>query len=292
MSGPMGWGVAAAVAASLLYSLAIVLQKREVDRVGVGGLRILGPLVRRPLWLLAIAIQTVGLAAHSFALLRAPVAVVEPVVAGGLAFVVLFALLLLRERPGVRELGGMALLAVGIGLLVSRFGGAPPLREVSPQDLGLAAGAALAVTGGLVLWAVRSLEPLGGTALLAGAAAGVGQGMSDAMNRLASAWLAPHTGWVPPASMGLAAAGLVVFFGILGLLISQNALRRYRANAVVPCIVAAQVIVPIAVAVTVFGETPPNAPLDLAAAAILTFAGLGTLSTSRAVTSTLADGPR
>jgi drug/metabolite transporter (DMT)-like permease len=279
-------GVAAAVAAALLFSLSMVLQKREAEQVARGGVWILASLARRPAWLLALALQLAGFALQSWALTRAPVTVVEPVVAGGLVFVVLFALLVLRERPGRQELSGTLLLALGLGLLVSNFQTVSAFRRVSEHDLGLATAAALGLT--LLLVALARAPFANRAALLLGTAAGVGQGMSDAMNRLAGAWWEPRAGWIPPRSMGWLATALLAFFGLIGLVVAQNALRRYRANSVVPCILGAQVVIPIAVASALFGERMPDAPVALGAAAFLTVAGLGLLGTSRTIASTLA----
>jgi drug/metabolite transporter (DMT)-like permease len=279
-------GVAAAVAAALLFSLSVVVQKREAERVARGGVWILASLARRPVWLLALALQLAGFALQSWALTRAPVTVVEPVVAGGLVFVVLFALVVLRERPGRQELSGTLLLALGLGLLVSNFQTVSAFGRVSEHDLGLATAAALGLT--LLLVALARAPFANRAALLLGTAAGVGQGMSDAMNRLAGAWWDPRAGWIPPSSMGWLATVLLAFFGLIGLVIAQNALRRYRANSVVPCILAAQVVIPIVVASVLFGERMPHAPMALGAAAFLTLAGLGLLGTSRAIASTLA----
>jgi len=281
-------GVAAASLATMLYGLAVVMQKSQAERVSARGVRILGTLARRPVWLLAMAIQTVGLAFHSFALTRAPVAVVQPIIASGLVFVVAFAFLLLGERPSRRELAGTALLIAGIIILAHVLHGSAAIRRCFPQDLGLALGSCAALiavlTGGERLAGV-------GTSLAAislAGAAGLGQGMSDAMNRLVGAWLVPSHGFVPPAPMALAALLLLIGFGLQGLATAQNALRIHRANTVVPCLVAAQLLVPIAMAQAVYGQdvrVASRAALALAAFGIAT--GLVILCTSQRATASL-----
>jgi len=281
-------GVAAASLATMLYGLAVVMQKSQAERVGVGGVRILGTLAKRPVWLLAIAIQTVGLGFHSFALTCAPVAVVQPIIASGLVFVVAFAFLLLGERPSRRELAGTALLIAGIAILAHVLHGSAAIRRCLPQDLGLALGSCAALiavlTGGERLAGV-------GTSLAAislAGAAGLGQGMSDAMNRLVGAWLVPGRGFVPPAPMAFAALLLLIGFGLQGLATAQNALRTHRANTVVPCLVAAQLLVPIAMAQAVYGQdvrVASRVTLGLAAFGIA--AGLVILCTSPRTTSNL-----
>ena len=274
-------GVAAAAMATMLYGLAVVMQKSQAERVSATGVRILGSLARRPVWLLAIAIQVVGLVFHSYALTCVPVAVVQPIIASGVVFVVLFAFLILGERPRRRELAGTACLVTGIAILAVVLRGSAAIRDIVPEDLGLALGSCVVLiavlTGsGRISGVGRSLSAVA----LAGAA-GLGQGMSDAMNRLVGAWLVPTLGWVPPASMAFAALLLLVGFGIQGLATAQNALRSYRANTVVPALVAAQLLVPIAMAQAVYGQdvrVSSRGALALAAFGIA--AGLAILCTS------------
>ena len=275
-------GVIAAVVATMLYALAVVLQKAEAERVTTHGLRILGSLAKRPVWLLAIAIQLVGLGFHSFALTRAPVAVVQPIIAAGVLFVVVFAFLVLGERPRRREAIGVAFLIGGIGLLVRELRGSSAIASVLPQDLGLALISCMVLIA-VLMGGVRSPRVGAGLAAvsLAGAA-GLGQGMSDAMNRLAIAWLVPSGGWIPPTAMGVAATLLLIGFGLQGLAAAQNALQTYRANTVVPCLVGVQVLVPIAMAQVVYGQdVRVGSPKVLALAAFATAAGLLTLCTSQ-----------
>ena len=266
----MDAGVVAAFSAAMLYNLAIVVQKTQAEQATASGVQILGALSKRPLWLLGIGIQIAGFVLHSFALTRAPVTVVQPIIASGIAFVVIFAAVILGERPTARELVGMALSVAGLSLLVVRPGPLDAMQQVALQDLGLALGSA-------------AIESVGIRAVLVGSAAGMGEGMSDAMNRLVGAWIAPSVGWIPPASIGVAAAVLLFAFGFQGFVSAQNALKLYRANTVIPCILIAQLLVPIAMASLLYGQTLPRGGTDLAiwiAAIALSVGGIATLSRS------------
>mgnify|MGYP001149501567 CR=1 FL=1 len=64
----MNEGVLAAFGAAMLYNLAIVVQKREAEKAHASGVRILGALAKRPIWLLGIALQIAGFVLHAFAL--------------------------------------------------------------------------------------------------------------------------------------------------------------------------------------------------------------------------------
>jgi uncharacterized membrane protein len=89
----MSAGVVAAIAAALLYNLAVVIEKTQAERVETSGVRILASLARRPVWLLGFAIQRVGFGLHYLALTRAPVTIVQPIIAAGIVFVVIFSAL-------------------------------------------------------------------------------------------------------------------------------------------------------------------------------------------------------
>lgn len=286
-------GVAAASGAAMFYNLSIVLQKHEAERVDTSGLRILASLAQRPLWCLAIGIQVLGLALHSFSLTRAPIALVQPIIAAGVVFVVIFAFLVLGERPGRREIAGMILLVGGIVLLVKDLHGNAGIHTVSTEDLAIALVASQVMIA-LLLGGVRfRWVPSGGAAVMLAGAAGLGQGVSDAMNRLVGAWVAPGVGdWVPPAAMAAAALLLFVCFGIQGLAMAQHALRRYRANTVVPCFVAVELVVPIVIAQAVYGQdVSVVAPLQLAFASVGITVGLAILCTSRTVASATGAAP-
>jgi drug/metabolite transporter (DMT)-like permease len=282
----VGDGVAAAVVAGCLYNLAVVVQKSQAERVAESGVAILGPLMARPVWLLGVLLQVLGLVFHGFALTEAPVTVVQPIIASGIAFLVIFAALILRERPSARELFGMALAVSGVSLLALQIQGPVSLAPLDAEDFAYAIASAAGLAGAL-WWFGRSwrVASTGVGAALIGGAAGVGQGMSDAMNRLAGAWFAPH-GWTPPIWIMCAALIFLVAFGFQGFIAAQNAFQRYRANTVVPCMITAQLFVPVAMAIILFGQPGPRDGTDAgvwALALSLTFAGIAVLSRSRGV---------
>jgi drug/metabolite transporter (DMT)-like permease len=230
---------------------------------------------------------------HAFALTEAPVTVVQPIIASGIGFLVLFAALILRERPSPRELFGMALAVSGVSLLVYRIQGPAVLAPLDADDFAYAVLSAAALAALLLAFGhSRRVASTGVGAALIGTAAGVGQGMSDAMNRLAGAWFAPH-GWIPPDWVLCAALVLLFGFGLQGFVAAQNAFQRYRANTVVPCIVAAQLFVPVAMAIILFGQPGPRDSEDAlvwSLALLLTLAGVVWLARAPAVDRALTNG--
>jgi hypothetical protein len=126
-----------------------------------------------------------------------------------------------------------------------------------------------------------------------GLAIGLAQGMSDALNRLMGAWLLAGQGWRPPALMGVTALVGLVAFGGVGFVLSQEAFRRHRANTVVPSMQTTQLVVPLGIAVTLYGQALPAglvAALGWIAAFALIVVGVVVLSRSAPVIATLGQG--
>jgi len=288
----MVYGVLAAFAATVLYNLAVVIQKIEAQQASTSGVRLMATLVTKPLWLFGIGLQVVGLAFHFFALTKAPVTVVQPVIAAGVAFVVIFAALLLGERPGRRELVGMGAAVTGLTLLLVTVQEPVGMRPLQAEGFVVAVAAIAALISVLLAaTAWRRVTRASAAAAFIGVAAGLAQGMSDAMNRLMGAWLSPGGGWVPPAAIGGAAVGGLLVFGITGLIIAQNALRLYRANTVVPCMLTAQLLVPVGMAIGLYGQALPSGIASEAAwlaAFVLVVVGVVVLAASAQVASKFA----
>ncbi|MFI5398388.1 MAG: DMT family transporter [Candidatus Binatia bacterium] len=285
-------GVLAAFAATILYNLSVVIQKMKAQQASTSGFRLIATLVTKPLWLFGVGLQTAGLAFHFFALTKAPVTVVQPVIAAGVVFVVIFAALLLGERPGRQELTGMVTAMGGVTVLLATVGEPVGMQRVRAAELS-AAVVALAVLIAVLLAATawRRLATASAAAACIGVAAGLAQGMSDAMNRLMGAWLSPGAGWVPTPGIGRAAVACLLAFGIVGLVVTQNALRLYRANTVVPCMLTAQLLVPVSMAIALYGQALPSGTVSEVAwlaACILVVVGVVVLSTSAQVASKFA----
>jgi drug/metabolite transporter (DMT)-like permease len=285
-------GVLAALGAALLYNLAVVIEKSQAEQVEANGLRILGSLAKRPIWLLGFALQLVGFGLHYLALTRAPVIMVQPIIAAGIVFVVVFSALLLGERIRRREVTGIFLAISGVMLLLVQLQGSAAMGEVHFQQLvAVLVAAAIGIGVLLAVSASPRIQSIEIRAVALGTAAGLGQGMSDAMNRLMGAWLSPHSGWVPPDAMGITAMVCLAPFGFEGLAAAQNGLKAFRANTVVPCMLTTQLLVPVVLSLALFGQPAPTGVARLAVwvgAFGLTLGGILTLSMSPAVASQFA----
>lgn len=149
-------GSALALICGLANSAAAALEKREMMRLTVhrSGLALLAVLIRRPWWVVAMALSLIAWVAEAGALGLAPVPVVTTLRSAGRGGLLLAGHRWLGERFGRIELSGVCLLAVGGVLTASSViatGAAqPPLSNLTLLLLALVLAvpaAVLAMTG-------------------------------------------------------------------------------------------------------------------------------------------------
>jgi drug/metabolite transporter (DMT)-like permease len=271
-------GVALACLASLLFNAGIAIQAVEARRVPRKyGLRVtlLRRLIRRRRWLSGTALAALAVPLHIAANLFAPLTAVQPADAAGLLLLLYLGARVLGERVGPCEIGGVVAIVAGIVLLTA----VAPEREVTHVS-----GAAVLVP--LLAVAAVALAPyalrgrLGADSLVVVFGAGFAFALSAfALKLIADA--IDRGAWPAFALVAaVAAAGAVV-----GTLSEQTALQRRQATQVAPIIFVVELLVPVALAVIVVGESWSGsiAPIALALAVIV--AGVLVLSRSPQVTS-------
>ncbi|MCL2418510.1 MAG: hypothetical protein FWD04_04400 [Conexibacteraceae bacterium] len=156
-------GSALALICGIANSAAAALEKREMMRLTVHrrGLALLGVLIRRPWWMVAMALSAIAWVSEAGALGLAPVPVVTTLRSAGRGGLVLAGHHWLGERFGRVELLGVILLGVG-GVLtassvISTGAAQPPLSNLTLVLLALVLAvpaAALSMTGsGLMMGA-------------------------------------------------------------------------------------------------------------------------------------------
>jgi drug/metabolite transporter (DMT)-like permease len=271
-------GIAAAVAASLLYNTSIALQALEAREVpGELSLRpsLIGRLVRNRRWLRATGLGFAGWPLELVALLLAPLTVVQPCLVSGLILLLWLGATRLGESPGRREWAAVAAIIVGVGGVAW----AAPDRTTDHAD-------AIVIALALALVAIPIALPY----LLRGrAAAGflvvLSAGCGYAWTAIASKLLTDEldTGALLVAAAWLATA--IASEG-LALLSEMSALQRRPATRVAPAMFAVQVLVPVLLAPLIFGESWSTTPLDgavLVAFMAIAVAGVVLLAGSKAV---------
>lgn len=291
-------GIAAAIAASLLYNTSIALQALEAREVpGEHSLRpsLIGKLVRNKRWLGATALGLAGWPLEIGALLLAPLTVVQPCLASGLILLLWLGAKKLGEAPGRREWTAVAAIVVG----VAGVAWAAPDRTTDHAGTG-------AIALALVLVAIPIAAPyaLRGRAaalgLLPVISAGFGYAWTAIASKLLTDELAAGALIVAVAWLATAAASEG-----LALLSEMSALQRRPATHVAPVMFAVQVLVPVLLAPLIFGESWATTPLGgvaLVGFMAIAIAGTTLLAGSRAVGAVIdsahedrrgaADGPK
>jgi drug/metabolite transporter (DMT)-like permease len=250
-------GALAAVAASSLFSVGLVLQAGEARTIPADyalRLSLITQLARRPRWVLGGLVILIGFGFHVVALATAPLTVVQPALAAGLLVLMAVGLRDPDERAGPRELAGLA--GIIIGLIALTF--TTPSRATGDDDpesiaIALAAlGAAVLIPQ--ILAIARTRHHREGT-LLVTFGAGAAYAMTGLTTKLfsdnftASDWAA--------AVFWLALTALVA---AVALIDQTTALQRRSIIEVGPIVYVVPVVIPVLLAPALVGEGWGNAP--------------------------------
>jgi len=240
-----------ALAGAGAFAVSTVVQHRyAADSAAEGGGRWLIRLVRRPAWLAAEAAGALGVVLHAAALHSGPIALVQPLLAGGLVIALALGAFIDRRHPG-RPLPGrrqwFAAAAVAAGLAVFLLAARPTdgTAVANPWALLAVAVGSLAVVG-LAVWWTRCPERRH-RAPVRGAAAGVCFAVTGLL--LKQAMGVPVWSWTAVGT-AVELAGVAV----AGIAVSQAA---YAAGPLVESLPVATVLEPaigVLLAGPLFGE--------------------------------------
>jgi drug/metabolite transporter (DMT)-like permease len=280
-------GFLIALLAAIAYDSGYALQAFEARRAPLEqSMRVglLAHLVQRPIWLAAIGLAIVGWGLQVVALTKAPLTLVQPVLALGLFLLLGLGVRLLGERVGAREWTAVGIIVVAVGLIAWA---APPEPGTVPRDAGLAV--ALGLLGVLTVAPIaanlRSAPPV--ALLIVGA--GAADGLAAFVTKIVSEEL--QSGTLVLAGAWAVAAGIGV---VVGLLSESSALQRAPATRVAPIVLVLQIAIPVAMAPVVGGESWAGTPLGgavLVGALALLCVGVVLLAGSKAVGDVLAEPP-
>jgi drug/metabolite transporter (DMT)-like permease len=294
-------GIILAVAATVIYSLGFVLEKRALAHLPAIDAHHLWPLVRTlftdPAWLVGFALICGGLVLQLVVLSLEPLTVAQPLQASGVVVTIVFSRLVLHERLGRTELACIGIIAAAV-LLLSWSSGRGPGAAAGTHAAGIAiaAAAAPACVAGLVIygWAHRASSrrhryPVTGVSY--GLCAGLIYGVAGlALKALSAAvftaragapapvaTIATHTvaatgGMLPQHSHdGLIAAAaaspyLYVLLGstAVGMCLFQTALQRSPASIVMPISFIISTAYLVVIGSWLFHERLPAGPVALA----------------------------
>ena len=266
--------VAFAVVASLLINYALYLQKKAVEELPRVKLEIswtvFKAFVTNVPWITSMVISLVGGAFYSVAILLAPISIVQPIVASGVALLAYLAIKNLGEKPRRIDLYAIGVTILGVILIgVSLAEGIPPETEHDPVVLWIFAGAVVFLAVVVPLLMRRG----GGNRLAAGLGISVGLlfGVAAMFARvLLLDW-----------SNQFSARGVTVVFSsvfvlawaltlIPAFIMLQAALQRGMAVVVVPLVAGLSQLVPILGGMIALNEPFPESTA-LSAVRILAF---------------------
>jgi drug/metabolite transporter (DMT)-like permease len=240
-------GIALALLAATSYNVGLIQEKRALTRMPALDLRlrrvprVIASLLADPAWLAGFALMLLGLACQIVVLTFEPVSVVQPVLASGVALVLVLSRVVLRERLGAVEFRCVAAMAVSVVLLAASEGraGGGAGHHASPGWM--AAVAVPSVVIGLLVGAspLRRRAP-GYRGPAAGVCFGVGTGLlygvaALAIKGLSGILVGPHRALHIAAAI-LSSPYLYVLAGCsaAAMLLYQVALQSCRASIVVP----------------------------------------------------------
>ena len=248
--------IATALAAAVLYGAGAAVEQRQAaaaPQSAAGRPRLLFLLARQPLWLLGIALQIGGFAAHSVALRFGPLATVQMLVSA--EFVVAVVIVRIWSgRPLSRASWAAALTVVAA---VSAFLALTSLRHghaVGQPDYAVATALGAAATGAAALTAAAfGLRAAGRRrAVLLALAAGLADSCSAVLT-MAFAHLAGHG---PAALYTSWTVYALVVCGAANVLLTQTAYQTCRPMLTLPIIAAVTPMASVAVGIGLLGETP------------------------------------
>src|SRR5690348_11960176 len=246
--------IAAALAAAVLYGAGAAVEQRQAAAAPVssaGRPRLLFLLARQPLWLLGIAVQIGGFAAHAVALRSGPLATVQMLVSAELIVAVAI-VRIWSGRPLGRACWAAALTVVaGVAafLAVTSSGHA---HAAGRPGYAMAAGLGAAATGaGALAAAAAGLRSAGRSrAVLLAVAAGLADACS-AVVTMAFSHVASHGLAAILASWTVYA---VVACGAGNVLLTQSAYQTGRPMITLPVIAAVTPVASVVVGIGLLGE--------------------------------------
>ncbi len=254
--------ITCAVLASLAFNYAMYAQKKAVVNLPEVKLRFSWRVLRAFLtslpWLASMGFVVAGSALYAYALTQAPISIVQPIMAAGVALLAWLAIRNLGEKPRRKDLVAIGLSILGVALV------AVSMAEGLPEDVRHSAASLWIITGVLVVLAaivplLMRGRPAGQRAAGLGVTVGILYGTSAVFAKLllmdwSGRWAEQGVTVVFSSVFLLAwAATLLPAFITL-----QAALQKGMAIVVVPILSSLSQIVPIVMGMLALHEKLPG----------------------------------
>jgi len=293
MSAAPYTGIALALLATTAYNVGLIQEKRALGRMATLDLRriphVIAGLLADPAWLAGFALMLLGLACQTIVLTFEPVSVVQPVLASGVALVLVLSRLVLRERLGAVEFRCVAAMAVCVILLAASAGGKGTGAGHHASPAWMAAVAIPSAVIGLLVGTSPLRDRSGrGRAPNAAVRFGVGTGLLYGVAALAikglSGILVDNHGAASIATGVISSPYLYVFAAssAAAMLLYQVGLQSCRASILVPVSTVTGSVYFLIAGTWLFHEHLPTDPAKLALRlAAIAVAGLVIVTLSR-----------
>ena len=258
-------GVALAILSGTAHNIGILLQKKVVNRIAGNRQGFFAKLIRNPLWLVGFIIQ-IGLGTTFFLLaqVRLGPALIPGLMAFGMIVLVIGSVWILKERLGLGEISGIALLVAAITLLgLSRL-------TINVEDFDVLAGnflvraAVFSLVGTAFILILEILRRRSGR--YQGSILAVSSGLYYVLSNF---WVGPFMGAVlrifkgnltlPVIALFLTGSAILVVTNMFGIAKLQLAFRVTNASLAIPIQQIPIQVAPAFVYLAVFRLTPPSA---------------------------------
>jgi drug/metabolite transporter (DMT)-like permease len=234
------------------YATAAVLQQRVAAEQPIElalSPRLIGRLIRRPLWLLGISFDIAAYAFEAAALGVGSVVVVGPVLVSSLLFAIPLATVGKPARVTRRDLSAAILVVIGLAVFVG-IGEPRGNSSVASATGWIAGGGVIALIAGVAVVCGRRARSASERALLFGLATGTLYALTAVLTK-ATVDLFDHgvldslSHWQPYALVTVSVAGLVL---------NQSAFQAGHLAASLPAISVTNPVLSAALGVALFGE--------------------------------------
>jgi drug/metabolite transporter (DMT)-like permease len=267
-------GIGLALLSATAYNVGLIQEKRALGRMPALEVRrvphLIASLLADPAWLAGFALMLVGLACQVIVLTFEPVSVVQPVLASGVALVLVLSRVVLRERLGAVEFWCVAAMAVCVILLAASASGTGSGAGHHARPGWMAAVAIPSVIIGLLVAASPLRDRSRGHRAPAAICFGIGTGLLYGVAALAlkglSGILAGHHGTVSLLADLVTSPYLYVFgaCSAAALLFYQVGLQSCRASILVPVSTVTGSVYFLVTGTWLFHEQLPANPAKLA----------------------------
>ena len=265
-------GIGLALLAATAYNVGVILEKRALGRMPTLDVRrvvhVVAGLLTDPAWLAGFGLMLTGLACQVIVLTFEPVSVVQPVLASGVALLLVLSRLVLGERLGRAEFWCVAAMAVTLVLLaLSASEGSAAGHHASAGWM--AAVMIPSIVIGLLV-ACRPLRAPAGPRRARAISFGIGTGLLYGVSALAikalSGILVRHQGVASLVTGIVSSPYLYVLAGCsaAAMLLFQAGLQSCRASIMVPVSSVSGSVYFVIAGTWLFHEHLPAAPDKLA----------------------------